>query len=153
MRCFRLAAWDAVGVAGVVVCIACCHRFLLPDFVASESLWVCCIVGSSSVAVSLLKLQLLRVGAKLFTKPWQRRTSPKPHWHAFGVSVWSETHGALACCVFECQRVLSRSEASTLLPLTTSVALALPLGVLAMATGILVRAMTPASCEKEAMLL
>ena len=31
------------------------------------------------------------------------------------------------------------AEASTLLPLTTSVALALPLGVVAMATGILVR--------------
>ncbi|CAJ1368197.1 unnamed protein product, partial [Effrenium voratum] len=45
---------------------------------------------------------------------------------------------------------LSAYLASTLLPLTTSVALALPLGVVAMATGILVRAMTPGSCEQEA---
>lgn len=45
---------------------------------------------------------------------------------------------------------LSAYLASTLLPLTTSLALALPLGVIAMATGILVRAMTPASCEAEA---
>eukprot|EP00434_Breviolum_minutum_P022870 symbB.v1.2.020179.t1/scaffold1684.1/size105940/2 len=45
---------------------------------------------------------------------------------------------------------LSAYLASTLLPLTTSLALALPLGVIAMATGILVRAMTPDSCEDEA---
>ncbi|CAL1156399.1 unnamed protein product [Cladocopium goreaui] len=45
---------------------------------------------------------------------------------------------------------LSAYLASTLLPLTTSLVLALPLGVIAMATGILVRAMTPASCEEEA---
>eukprot|EP00435_Cladocopium_sp_Y103_P022325 s425_g5.t1 len=45
---------------------------------------------------------------------------------------------------------LSAYLASTLLPLTTSLVLALPLGVIAMATGILVRAMTPASCEQEA---
>eukprot|EP00439_Symbiodinium_sp_Y106_P025042 s5158_g3.t1 len=45
---------------------------------------------------------------------------------------------------------LSAYLASTLLPLTTSMALALPLGVLAMATGTLVRALTPASCKNEA---
>ncbi|CAE7880296.1 BP80 [Symbiodinium sp. KB8] len=45
---------------------------------------------------------------------------------------------------------LSAYLASTLLPLTTSMALALPLGILAMATGTLVRALTPASCKNEA---
>ena len=35
---------------------------------------------------------------------------------------------------------MAELEASTLLPLTTSLVLALPLGVIAMATGILVRA-------------